>query len=259
MEELLLHANRHIKVKHAFNIRDIGGYPTVDGQTTQWKRFLRSDGLHALHDADKQVLLDYGVSLVVDLRLPKELESAPNVFRDSDQVQYCHRSFIDEEVLKTLEDKPVQNRAHMRADKGYRTWLEYCQPSVRDILVSIAENDEGVALYHCSGGKDRTGLVTALLLGMAGVAHEIIAADYALTARYNINSTFKGPEGDIKTWQDYEAAYCPPAVMRESLEHLNRVYDGVLDYVKHIGVTEDQVERLRRLLLTPTEDDTLPS
>ncbi len=47
--------------------------------------------------------------------------------------------------------------------------------------------------------------------------------------------------------------------MRESLEHLNRVYGGVLDYVKHIGVTEDQVERLRRLLLTPTEDDTLPS
>ena len=252
MEDLLLHADRHIKVERAFNIRDIGGYPTVDGRTTQWKRFLRSDGLHALHEADKQLLLDYGVRLVVDLRLPKELEHSPNVFRDSEQVQYAHRSFIDEDVLKTLEDKPVQNRAHLRADKGYRTWLEYCQPSVHDILVSLAENEEGVALYHCSGGKDRTGLVTALLLGLARVADEIIAADYALTARHNIHSTIKPPEPDIRSWQAYEAAYCPPAVMRESLEHLNRIYGGVLSYVRHIGLTEDQIERLRRMLLEPT-------
>tara|TARA_E500000331_G_scaffold355321_1_gene410499 strand:+ start:2197 stop:2967 length:771 start_codon:yes stop_codon:yes gene_type:complete len=256
VEELLLHADRHIKVERAFNIRDIGGYPTVDGQTTQWKRFLRSDGLHALHEADMQVLMDYGVSLIVDLRLPKELESSPNVFKDSKRVRYYHRSFIDEEVLKQLEDKPVQNRAHLRtdhfrADKGYRTWLEYCQPSVRDILVSLADNDTGVSLYHCSGGKDRTGLVTALLLGMAGVANELIAADYALTARHNINSTFKGPEPDIKSWQEYEAAYCPPAVMQESLEHLNRVYGGVSSYVRHIGLTEDQIARLREMLLKP--------
>lgn len=249
MEEYLLNPNRHIKVEHAFNIRDIGGYPTRDGQTTQWNRFLRSDGLHQLHEADMQVLLDYGLRRVVDLRLPKELESSPNVFSDSELVDYRHQSFIDPAVLKKLQQEPVQDRTHLRADQEYRTWLDHCQPSIRDILVSLSDDDAGVALYHCSGGKDRTGLVTALLLGLVGVADELIAADYALTARYNINSTFKPPESDIHNWQDYEAAYCPPVVMQEALEHLKQSYGGVPDYVRHIGVTNDQVERLQCQLL----------
>jgi protein-tyrosine phosphatase len=243
MEEYLLNSNRHIKVEHAFNIRDIGGYPTYDGQTTQWNRFLRSDGLHQLHEADMQVLLDYGLRRVVDLRTPRELKSSPNVFSGSELVDYRHKSFIDPAVLKKLEQEPVQDRTHLRADQGYRAWLDHCQPSIRDILVSLSDDAAGVALYHCSGGKDRTGLVTALLLGL-------VAADYALTARYNINSTFKPPESDIHNWQEYEAAYCPPVVMQEALEHLKKSYGGVSDYVRHIGVTNDQVERLRRQLLT---------
>ncbi len=251
MEEHLLNANRHVAVERAFNIRDIGGYPTRDGRTIQWQRFLRSDGLHALHEDDMQVLLDYGVRLIVDLRLPMELRSSPNVFRESESVEYRHQSFIDEGVLKRLEKEPVQNRTHLRADKGYCTWLDHCQPSIRSILVSLSESDSGVALYHCSGGKDRTGLVTALLLGLAGVTDDLIAADYALTARYNIRSTFKPPEPDIRSWQDYEAAYCPPVVMQEALVHLRQSYGGVPGFVQHIGVTEDQIDRLQRRLLEP--------
>ena len=248
MEEYLLHPDRHIWVERAFNIRDIGGYPTADGGVTQWGRFLRSDGLHALHDADMQVLLDYGVRTVVDLRLPRELETAPNVFRDSNAVDYRHLSFIDENVLKKIEQAPVQDRTHMRADKGYRLWLDECQPSVRDILVSLAEHNDGVALYHCTGGKDRTGLISALLLGLVGVSKDLIAADYALTARYNIQSTLR-PESHIRSWQDYEAAYCPPEVMHQSLQHLTSIYGGVESYMRDIGVTGRQIERLRSYLL----------
>lgn len=249
MEEHLLHPDRHIAVERAFNIRDIGGYPAADGKVTQWNRFLRSDNLHALHEADMQVLLDYGVRLVVDLRLPRELVSTPNVFSGSASVDYRHHSFIDEAALKKIEETPVQNRTHMRADKGYRLWLDECQHSVKDILMSLSEPDDGVALYHCAGGKDRTGLVTALLLGLVGVDEALIAADYALTARFNIRSTLKPPEPDIKDWQDYEAAYCPPAVMHESLDHLKQNYGGITDYVRHIGVSDVKIERLRSRLV----------
>ncbi|MEM7364377.1 MAG: tyrosine-protein phosphatase [Pseudomonadota bacterium] len=248
MEEHLLHPDRHIPVERAFNIRDIGGYPTSTGGTTQWNRFLRSDGLHALHEADVQVLLDHGVRTVVDLRLPRELELAPNVFRDSNAVDYHHLSFIDDAVLRKIEQTPVQDRTHLRADKGYRLWLDECQSAVRDILVALADHEEGVVLYHCSGGKDRTGLVTALLLGLVGVANELIAADYALTARYNIQSTLKPPEPDIRSWQDYEAAYCPPAVMHQSLDHLTSIYGGIEGYVRGIGVSDEQIAKLRNRL-----------
>ena len=254
MENLLLDSRRHIKLENAFNVRDIGGYPTRDGYITQWGRFLRSDGLHRLHQKDKKQILDFGVGLIVDLRLPIELESSPNVFRDSKALVYFHRSFLDEDLIKYIEKQPVEDRTHLRSDKGYCLWLDHCQSSVRDILIALSENRENASLYHCSGGKDRTGLITALLLGVAGVDDDLIAADYALTARYNIHSTFKPPESHIKSWQDYETHYCPPSLMYESLNHIDRVYGGVSSYIRNIGLQDYQIDMLKKRLLEPSKD-----
>ena len=80
------------------------------------------------------------------------------------------------------------------------------------------------------------------------VTKDLIAADYALTARYNIQSTLR-PESHIRSWQDYEAAYCPPEVMHQSLQHLTTIYGGVESYMRDIGVTGRQIERLRSYLL----------
>ena len=253
MEKLLLDPRRHIKLENAYNVRDIGGYPTRDGNITQWGSFLRSDGLHRLHLKDRKLILDLGVGLVVDLRLPIELESSPNVFCDSKELAYAHRSFLDEDLLKHIEEQPVEDRTHLRSDKGYCLWLDHCQHSIRDILVVLSENPGNASLYHCSGGKDRTGLITALLLGVAGVEDDLIAADYALTARYNIHSTFKPPESHIKSWQDYETNYCPPSLMYESLNHLDRVYGGVISYIQNIGLKNDQIDTLKQKLLEPSE------
>ncbi|MAI42876.1 MAG: protein tyrosine phosphatase [Gammaproteobacteria bacterium] len=253
MENILLDPRRHIKLKNAFNVRDLGGYPTQDGNITQWGRFLRSDGLHRLDAADQQLLVDYGVGLVVDLRLPMELKSSPNVFQNSTVLDYHHCSFLDEALLKYIEEQPVEDRTHLRADKGYCLWLDHCHQSVREILISLAENQDSVSLYHCSGGKDRTGLITALLLSIAGVDADLIVADYALTARFNIHSTFKPPEPDIKTWQDYEVAYCPSSLMHESLNHLQQVYGGAVPYIHHVGLTEKQISMLKKRLLESSE------
>ena len=252
MEHLLLDSRRHIKLENAFNVRDIGGYPTREGKVTQWGRFLRSDGLHRLDHNDQELLIDFGVGLIVDLRLPAELESSPNVFRESKALAYRHQSFLDEGLLKFIEQQPVEDRTHLRSDKGYCLWLDHCQQSVRDILVALSENQNSASLYHCSGGKDRTGLITALLLGAAGVEEDVIAADYALTARHNINSTFKPPEPHIKSWQDYETAYCPPSLMYQSLNHLEREYGGVTAYIRNIGLEQYQIDKLKKKLLEPS-------
>ena len=149
MEHLLLDSRRHIKLENAFNVRDIGGYPTREGKVTQWGRFLRSDGLHRLDHNDQELLIDFGVGLIVDLRLPAELESSPNVFRESKALAYRHQSFLDEGLLKFIEQQPVEDRTHLRADKGYCLWLDHCQQSVRDILVALSENQNSASLYHC--------------------------------------------------------------------------------------------------------------
>ena len=253
MENLLLDSRRNIKLENAFNVRDIGGYPTRDGKVTQWGRFIRSDGLHRIDVNDQNLILDYGVGLIVDLRLPMEVESSPNVFRDSQSLVYYHCSFLDEQLLHYIEEQPVEDRTHLRSDKGYCLWLDYCKNSVRDILVALAENQNSASLYHCSGGKDRTGLITGLLLSVAGVDDDLIAADYALTARYNIHSTFKPPESHITSWEDYEAAYCPPSLMYKSLNHLDRVYGGVIPYIRDIGLRQDQIDMLKERLLEPSD------
>ena len=249
MEDDLLHPQRRVEVEGAFNIRDIGGYPTQDGRRIRWKQFLRADSMHALTDNDCDVLVDYGLAMVVDLRGAREIESKPNVFAGSKVVRYEHRPFLDQAELQRMKETPVLDRTHLMPNDKYAKWLDYCQPLVREILACLADKEDGAALYHCAGGKDRTGVVTALLLGLAEVSHDVIAADYALTARYNLQSTVQPAEPGINTWQDYEATYCPPGLMLQTLAHFDEHYDGMLGYVRHIGVSDRHVDRLRSMLV----------
>ena len=85
---------RHIELKGAQNVRDLGGYTTKDGRLTQWGRFLRSDGMHLLTEADQEKLLDYGVGTVIDLRMKLEVEATPNVFSRSARVDFHHLNLM---------------------------------------------------------------------------------------------------------------------------------------------------------------------
>lgn len=89
-----LHGKRHLPLEGAYNIRDIGGYPTPDGTTTGWRTFLRADSLHKLTPAAQQELIDYGLRTVVDLRFDHECSTAPNVFAASDEVAYVKISLL---------------------------------------------------------------------------------------------------------------------------------------------------------------------
>ena len=136
----------------------------------------------------------------------------------------------------------------------YSLWLDRRKPQLARILATLAEPGVRPAVFHCAGGKDRTGLVAALLLGIAGVPEETIAEDYALTARYLVDryvaeSAPREASGEEYTWQDYEAEFCPQGAMLKTLRHLNERYGGVESYVRSIGLTHDQVSSLRNALL----------
>ena len=155
------------------NARDLGGYATEDGHETRWDRVIRSDNLIRLTDAGRQALIDHGVRRIVDLRLPRELEQDPPPFRGHDIVDYHHVSFIDPEAepgpsVETLAD-------------DYKRMLERYKPGVTSIMRAIAEApQDGAVLIHCHSGKDRTGIISALLLRLAGVPTETAAEDYGL-------------------------------------------------------------------------------
>ena len=161
--------SRHLDVDGAYNIRDLGGYPTADGRKTRWRTFLRADSLHRLTAESQQALVDYGVRTVIDLRRSVQVQEQPNVFADSADVEYLHHDMVGDEPLYDSAADAMQSG--VMADRillSYGAILDLRQSAVRDILSSLAKRTGRTGMYHCNGGMDRTGIVSALLLGLPG-------------------------------------------------------------------------------------------
>lgn len=237
---------RHIRLEGAHNVRDVGGYPTLDGRVTQWRRLLRADSLHRLTAEDQQRLRNYGVRTIIDLRLPFEVMHNPNVFAQAGDVHYLNLPLITER-----SETSIESRARSVGEL-YRLMLDECREPIRQTLATIAETEAPV-LVHCFVGKDRTGLITALALGAAGVSVETIADDYALSAPLTVSliaeirATLIRLGYDIARFDRLSPA--PREAMISTMAYLNERYGSVEAYLAAIGLTDAQREGLRRLLL----------
>jgi protein-tyrosine phosphatase len=240
-------ATRRLAWEGLLNARDLGGYPTADGRQTRWGAVVRSDSPAALTPAGRLALLDYRVRSVVDLRLPAEVAAHPNPFAEPDThgVAYANVSFIDPAVPPPGDDT--------RLADDYKGMLDRFRGPVAAVMAAVANAPEGGVLIHCAAGKDRTGLIAALLLGLVGVAPEMIAADYALTAeclRPRNEAWLENGPGDRDERAALLARFAPTAeVMLEVLDGLSGRYGGVEPYLLEAGVTAADIARLRARLL----------
>jgi protein-tyrosine phosphatase len=240
---------RRLAWEGCLNARDLGGYPAAGGNQTRWGAVVRSDSLAALTPAGRAALADYGVRAVVDLRLPDELAEHPNPYAEPGDhgIAYTNVSFIDpaaappDEVSTLAED--------------YLRMLDRYRGGVAQAMAAIAEAPDGAVLIHCAAGKDRTGLISALLLGLVGVPAESIAADYALTAeclRPREQEWLEHGPGERAEREAILARFAPTAeVMLEVLGRLTERYGGVEQYLTEAGVGPDHLRRLRDRLLAP--------
>jgi protein-tyrosine phosphatase len=238
---------RHLRLDGTYNVRDIGGYRTRDGLVTRWYTLFRADSLHRLAPTAQAILLDHGVRLVVDLRRSDELQAAPNVFTTSTCVHYRHLSLL-------ADVPPVVNGDPRALVETYRYILDQRQAQVYEVLAALATPGNLPAVIHCTAGKDRTGVIVALALGVAGVPTETIVEDYALTATC-LDEAFmeETRQRALKrgyTWEQYKPLVgCPPDYMVTTLQHLETEYGGIEAYVRTIGLSEAQIERLRTALV----------
>jgi protein-tyrosine phosphatase len=192
-------APRWIDLDGAVNARDVGGLPLADGSgAIAPRRLLRSDNLQDLTPRDVATLVDdHGLRAVVDLRTGAEVRlEGPGPLMDEARVVVEHRSLYPEagertDAIQADTIVPWQNGDHGADLPGetptvrtYFGYLERRPDSIVAALRTIASlpDDGGAALIHCAAGKDRTGLVVALALEIAGVDREAIIADYALTS-----------------------------------------------------------------------------
>jgi protein-tyrosine phosphatase len=239
--------DRRIPVPGTYNLRDTGGYPATSG-TTRWGRLLRSDALHAVDEDGRAQLRELGLGLVIDLRSAEEQNHAPNAL---DGVGHT-------EVRVPITSGSTASLLEFDLARIYAEFLEEHGPSLTHAVRMVATAGATPTLVHCAAGKDRTGLVIALALSAVGVAREDVIADYEVSEKHLGGA-----------WRDALAARlarggtdCPPEVLtsmvaspadllRHTLEVMDAEHDGPVGYLRSHGMSEADLEALRRALVEP--------
>lgn len=224
------------------NVRDLGGLPTVDGLRTRSRSLLRADDLAQLTPAGLQALADYGIESILDLRWPEEAARYPSpVPAALPHVRHQRISLL----TGTEDEWRLRSR-----DAAKELWkcavLEHVRHELRDVLRFIATAGPGPLLFHCVAGKDRTGLVAALLLALADVEADAIARDYAASSE-NLRAGYLKRYAEVEPARILEALRCPEQGAHNMLSFLARA-GGVRAYLTQIGLTEPEILRLRARL-----------
>jgi protein-tyrosine phosphatase len=236
------------------NVRDLGGIPTEDGGTTRAGAVIRSDNIGGLSNAGWRSLAGHGVARIVDLRWPEERAEDPP--RDAD-VEVVHVSVLGPSLYAGL-DYLRELDAHVDAVDdiadhyawSYVDFLERNRTRFGEAFAAVADA-EGPVVIHCMGGKDRTGLVAALLLRVAGVSADEIGRDYSLSGPNLAARTeawlAEAPNEAERTRRE-KLSRTPAIAMSRVIEDIEGRYGSVSGYLEAAGLRPDQVDRLRALL-----------
>jgi protein-tyrosine phosphatase len=242
---------RHLPVEGAFNIRDLGGYPTASGRPVAWRRFLRGDSLHRIPAEAVEQLYDEGLRGVIDLRTADEMLEKPSPFAAYPGVHFVNIPLFDALAPDALSRAGAPGEHPLL--HFYASALNTRGAALRDILTEMAQFDHGAMLFNCTAGKDRTGLIALLLLSLAGVPRDEIIGDYTrtaelipdLVAEFLALSRERG--GDTESYA--RMLESPAGTAAAALDGIETEYAGIDGYLRAIGMKRADINRLRGRLL----------
>ena len=248
---------RLLPLRGVQNARDLGGYRTANGRTVRWNRIFRSAELSHLTPQDKAQLSTRGLAVIHDLRSVGERAVHPTDWtgRGAPRIVAIDYS-MDMAVFGTFfRDGATVEQARKGLTATYRELLVSQRPQHRALFADLLK-DRGATLYHCSAGKDRTGIATALILSALGVPRETILADYELSNTYYRPDYSQGaannpqakaflqlPEDVRTTLMGVDRRY-----LQAVFDMIDRDYGSMKAYLdRELGVDADDLRRLRAI------------
>ncbi len=237
-------AERVLAMDGVRNFRDLGGYPTADGGEIRWGRAFRSGRLDETTDADLARIERLGITKVFDLRTQEEVDRQPDRLPDS--VEHIHLPMsssvaVQKGLLERITDGDVTSYTKADMAEGYLRMLERFPEYLQQMVGAVADGE--TILFHCTAGKDRTGITAMTLLGLAGVADGHVLDDYEISAQHQ-------PDGviDFFTAAIVEAGIdpdpfdlaamlgSPRPVMRMTLEGVRDTWQSHEGYADFLGL-----------------------
>lgn len=226
---------KRIKFESVYNFRDLGGIPISLKQWTTRNVFFRSDLLHQLSDEEIAYLKQLNVSTIIDLRTNKEKDNQPNQLETMKDFHYYQYSFLDnEEAISGLDDF-----------KNFYLYLietTCVLPAIFDTLASA----KGAVVYHCTAGKDRTGILSALLLMLVGVGKDDVVADYQLSDTYL--TPLKHQLMKLYPDMPIQVAGTSPEWIIAVIEYIKQKDMTVETYLLNKGVSEASIKAVKEKL-----------
>lgn len=235
--------DRNLDWPSCLNIRDLGGLPTEDDRRTKTRSIVRSNLVNNLTPEGETALLDYGIRTMIDLRAPHEVKKKPSRYETEPHPQITYINQPVEHFYSHVGDmiRTAENRG-----EAYCIILDHYQDLHAAVMRHIIDADGGI-LIHCHAGKDRTGVISALLLKLVGVSDDAIAADYGLSQE-RLAPMYKTP-GDMKAVDYWHRPDATADKMMRMLNHIDAKYDSVANYLSFAGLSAAEIDKLKGKLI----------
>ena len=231
---------RRLLLQGADNFRDMGGYPAQGGAVTRWGVFYRADALNNLTTSDINLLRDAGLTTVVDMRSRQEAERAPDSLAFSEEIECYNIPLMSESAIdKAIYEAPFKEL--------YITFAEYGKKKIAKVFTAMAKS-RGACVFHCHAGKDRTGIIAALLLMLSGACLGDVIADYEVSGTYYKTRAANYDFGVIELNTNYIGS--PPENIEHFIKHIATKYGGAMQYLLAAGTSAADIAALKGKFLS---------